>query len=464
MLGWRERLYSRQSSPDLPQYLNNVVDLVTSTLLPALTSEEAPPTSVLLYGPRGCGKSLVSQQALRVLSNEVKCLNHITLHGLLHSTPIRAWRHVAASLQRFDASQQDDLSTAAVEQCLGVISNALEKLCEREDAVLFVIDEFERFVTSSDGMSQTVLYSLLNLLQDARFRAACIVMTTAIDVTDGLEKRVKSRFTHRQIVMPLPTDATQVVPWIKGALLGGPDPEPRRSRKRPQVSRASTSRKLALSPIYKKSIAEHARLTHFLKSFIDAEDCSHLIDRKLARSRVLAPVLDAIDAALTSVLSDGEAILSEQNDQEMEHMFAKAISAFEENLFPSNATRDMLFTLSALELALLVALKKRESDNAKYDDSKRKLTFCDVFSEYESMSTPGRGMIKGKRDGEPTLPRDVAEKAWERLIECGLVVRIGCGPRDLRACYLAVEAATVDDVLQNHSLASTAMRKWGQSP
>ncbi|CAN8071335.1 unnamed protein product [Agarophyton chilense] len=462
MLSWRERLYSRQSNPQLPSYLTQVADLVSATLSPALTSDNVPPTSVLLYGPRGSGKSLVSQQALRVLSNEVKSLTHITLHGLLHNTPIRAWRHVAACLNCSHAGQQDDISTAAVEQCLGVISSSLQHLCDRKGAVVFLFEEFERFVTSSDGMSQTVLYSLFNLLQDARFRVACIVMTTSIDVTDGLEKRVKSRFTHRQIVLPLPTDASEVLPWIKGALLSNIESDPQRKRRRQQVTKSKRSRRLGLSTEYRRSLSDLGNLNQFFMRFTESNECVRLVNKKLARSRVMGPVLEAVDVSLASVLENCNVVLSEWNEKDIEDVLAKALSSFEQHLFPTDTTKEILFSLSALELAMLVALRKREAENSKCDDSKRKLAFHHVYSEYESMSNPGKGMVRGTRDGEPTLPRDVAEKAWERLVECGLVVRIGTGPRESRACHLSVESTTVDDVLQNHSLTSTAMRKWGK--
>lgn len=62
--------------------------------------------------------------------------------------------------------------------------------------VLFVLDEFDLF---AHHKNQTLLYNLLDVSQSAQAPIAVVGLTCRLDVLELLEKRVKSRFSHRQI-------------------------------------------------------------------------------------------------------------------------------------------------------------------------------------------------------------------------------------------------------------------------
>ncbi|PXF45701.1 Origin of replication complex subunit 4 [Gracilariopsis chorda] len=446
---WRARLFDAAAELPLPQPLRAARDLVVATLAPPLSSPLSPPTSVLLSGAHGSGKALLTRHALRALRRHHPRLTCITLHGLLHSTPIRAWRHVAAALQ---PRQQQHLRTAPVEHCLAVIAHELQQFRAAHNAILFVLHHFDAFVTSSQPSAQTVLYSLLNFLQDVTLRAACIATTSAVDVTDALEKRVKSRFTHRHIVLPLPRSATHLLPTVSQALLQPPTAlaHPTPKRKCNSKFRAPPSAPVSASQ-------------QFLRSFLDHPRCASLINTKLARNRAPAALLTAIDVSLTSFLSHNRLASQNLTAKKLNPLLQSALDTFEATLFPPAPQKHILLTLSALEIALLVALRKLDTPRTPFDDSKRKLTFDHAFRHYQALSTTGKGMLRGTRDGEPTLPKPVAEKAWEKLVESGLIVRVGTAPRHLRACHLAVEAAAVDEAIQQHNLASTEMKRWAKS-
>ena len=68
-------------------------------------------------------------------------------------------------------------------------------------SIVILLDEFDLFVTHP---RQTLLYNLFDIAQARKAPIAVIGLTTKVDVTEMLEKRVKSRFSHRYVYVPLP--------------------------------------------------------------------------------------------------------------------------------------------------------------------------------------------------------------------------------------------------------------------
>ncbi|XP_074071234.1 origin recognition complex subunit 4 isoform X5 [Macrotis lagotis] len=62
--------------------------------------------------------------------------------------------------------------------------------------VIFILDEFDLF---AHHKNQTLLYNLFDISQSAQTPVAVIGLTCRLDILELLEKRVKSRFSHRQI-------------------------------------------------------------------------------------------------------------------------------------------------------------------------------------------------------------------------------------------------------------------------
>lgn len=67
--------------------------------------------------------------------------------------------------------------------------------------MIFILDEFDLFTTHP---RQTLLYNLFDIAQARKAPIAVLGLTTKIDVVEALEKRVKSRFSHRYVHLPLP--------------------------------------------------------------------------------------------------------------------------------------------------------------------------------------------------------------------------------------------------------------------
>ena len=81
--------------------------------------------------------------------------------------------------------------------------------------MVFILDEFQEFATRS---KQTLLYTLLDILQSGETQMAVVGLTEKIDVVESLEKRIQSRFSHRQIFIP-PISFENKLDVIKSRLL-----------------------------------------------------------------------------------------------------------------------------------------------------------------------------------------------------------------------------------------------------
>lgn len=68
-------------------------------------------------------------------------------------------------------------------------------------SVIFVIDEFNLFAGHA---RQTLLYNLFDIAQARKAPIAVLGLTTRIEVIELLEKRVKSRFSHRSVLLSMP--------------------------------------------------------------------------------------------------------------------------------------------------------------------------------------------------------------------------------------------------------------------
>lgn len=63
-------------------------------------------------------------------------------------------------------------------------------------SVIYILEEFDLFCTHHN---QTLLYNLLDVSQSAQAPICVLGITCRLDVVELLEKRVKSRFSHRQV-------------------------------------------------------------------------------------------------------------------------------------------------------------------------------------------------------------------------------------------------------------------------
>ncbi|XP_011022840.1 PREDICTED: origin recognition complex subunit 4 isoform X1 [Populus euphratica] len=161
---------------------------------------EACNNSILLLGPRGSGKVAVLELVLSDLLEEYPdTITVIRLNGLLHSEDNCAFKEIARQLcmehhllfskmASFDDNSQ--FMIAMLREC-GLAHKT----------VIFSLDEFDLFAQGK----QRLLYSLLDAMQSVTSQAVVVGVSCRLDADQLLEKRVRSRFSHRKLLFLPPS-------------------------------------------------------------------------------------------------------------------------------------------------------------------------------------------------------------------------------------------------------------------
>lgn len=171
--------------------------------------------SMLVLGSRGSGKTAIIETIVSSLAKEHKNDFHVVrLNGFLHTDDRLALREIWRQLGRETDTEEeagkvtsyaDTMATLLAllshpEELQGSSGNQ-DGMTTTAKSIVIVLDEFDLFVTHP---RQTLLYNLFDIAQARKAPLAVLGVTTKVDVTEMLEKRVKSRFSHRSVYVPLP--------------------------------------------------------------------------------------------------------------------------------------------------------------------------------------------------------------------------------------------------------------------
>ncbi|NWX86818.1 ORC4 protein, partial [Nothoprocta pentlandii] len=173
--------------------------------------------SALIIGPRGSGKTTLLNHVLKELM-EIKQIREnllkVHLNGLLQTNDKVALKEITRQLHLENVVGDKVFGSFA--ENLVFLLEALRKGDRTSSCpVLFVLDEFDLFVHHKN---QTLLYNLFDISQSAQTPVTVIGLTCRQDVLELLEKRVKSRFSHRQIYLMNSFDFKQYIKIFKEQL------------------------------------------------------------------------------------------------------------------------------------------------------------------------------------------------------------------------------------------------------
>lgn len=119
------------------------------------------------------------------------------LHGLIHTDDKLALKSITAQLNMENVV--DGLVFGSFAENLAFLLTSLrsghKETCR---SVIFILEEFDLFCSHHN---QTLLYNLFDVSQCAQAPICVLGITCRLDVMELLEKRVKSRFSHRQIFL-----------------------------------------------------------------------------------------------------------------------------------------------------------------------------------------------------------------------------------------------------------------------
>ncbi|KAK3189440.1 hypothetical protein Dsin_029001 [Dipteronia sinensis] len=161
---------------------------------------EACNNSLLLLGPRGSGKIAVLELVLSDLLLEYPdTLSVIKLNGLLHSDDNCAFKEIARQLCM--ENQLLFSKMASFDDNSQFMITMLRECGLAHKTIIFVLDEFDLFAQGK----QRLLYSLLDAMQSVTSQAVVIGVSCRLDADQLLEKRVRSRFSHRKLLFLPPS-------------------------------------------------------------------------------------------------------------------------------------------------------------------------------------------------------------------------------------------------------------------
>lgn len=215
--------------------------------------------SMLLIGARGSGKTTVSRSALDELLTKLTYMQllegilsdlkrehandfHVVrLNGFIHTDDKLAvkeiWRQLGKEMEVDDdlinivslvaplapwasTDKMQNNYADTMTSLLALLSHPSEIMGTGDgvtsQSVVFIIDEFDMFAAHP---RQTLLYNLFDVAQSRKAPISVLGCTTRLDVVEMLEKRVKSRFSHRYVYLHLPRSLPAYWQMCKQGLL-----------------------------------------------------------------------------------------------------------------------------------------------------------------------------------------------------------------------------------------------------
>ncbi|QIX00672.1 hypothetical protein AMS68_006189 [Peltaster fructicola] len=390
----RKELLARAAGRQAFQQIDREAELATVATLIKQAVETGESNSMLLIGSRGTGKTALINEVLRAQQATHADEFHIVrLNGFIHTDDKLALRDIWRQLGREMKLEDKDTDVRSYADTLSMLLALLSRPQELDQStnpdqvtksVIFILDEFDLFATHP---RQTLLYNLFDIAQSRKAPIAVIGLTTRVDVVEALEKRVKSRFSHRYVHLA-PAKTLAAFTKICKATLTLPD----------DAQEAKAWNAAVESVMDNEHLALHTRkIYHRSKSIPD-----------FLTSMLMPLGTLPVDTAMTA--------------REIVDHFGSTTSMA--SLGPDSKL-DVLSALSSLQLALLICAARQ---NAIY--AAENITFNLAYEEYKAIA--GKAKLQATASGalgagSRVWGKDVARNAWTDLIGIGLIIEDGRG-------------------------------------
>ncbi|KAJ5753626.1 uncharacterized protein N7511_007779 [Penicillium nucicola] len=392
--------------------------------------------SMLLLGSRGCGKTAIVESIISSLAKEHRNDFHVVrLNGFLHTDDRLALREMWRQLGR-ETHTEDD--AAKVSSYADTMATLLAMLSHPEElfgasggggataakSIVILLDEFDLFVTHP---RQTLLYNLFDIAQARKAPIAVIGLTTKVDVTEMLEKRVKSRFSHRYVYVPLPRSFEN----FSDACLGSLDLN--ESEMAGIADELGTERSLVESDKWKTLLDGWQE---YLQHMWNDKDLQFHLRRIYNQTKTpkefftsaLLPISDLLQSVSTPDPQTTPQIPTPK-------AFTSQPLSCPDPAPPPFSTSITSSSPSSLPLALLVAATRLAALFDPGTDGSQSMTplalsFPAAYAEYVRLLTSAK--TNASVSGAAATPgrvwgRDVARESWEKLLSWGLVTPVGSG-------------------------------------
>jgi len=378
------------------------------------TVEKGESNSLLVLGPRGVGKTALVSHVMRKAAaipswrdNAVR----VELSGLIQTDDKLALRDITKQL-KLENVVGDRVFGSFAEHLSFLLASLKTGDSTASKPIVFILDHFECFCSHKN---QTLLYNLFDVAQSKAVPITVIGVSSEIDVTELLEKRVKSRFSHRHLyIWPVSKleEYLDIVSWM-----------------------------LRLTGDQFVSWNEN------IQKLIDSKGFKKLMEQKVfAVDKSLRHLKQVLHGAVVRMVQAGDTLL------QLNHLDTGVDLG---GNLETNSMIDLIRDLSVTEICILIAIKHLEDI---YDGEP--FNFEMMYHEF----------VKFKRRKFSTLPddRSVLSKCWENLLELELVSAKGGGGRggvqEQYSLHVSqVPASNLKQALEKYPNCPTEVIQWFSS-
>ncbi|XP_077452137.1 origin recognition complex subunit 4 [Stigmatopora argus] len=378
------------------------------------TAVDGESNSVLIVGPRGSGKTTLLKCVLRDLLREKEVQNNLMqvhLNGLLQTDDRVALKEITRQLN-LENVVGDKVFGSFAENLVFLLEALKKGNRSTTRPVLFVLDEFDLF---AHHKNQTLLYNLLDVSQSAQAPVAVVGLSCRLDVLELLEKRVKSRFSHRQISLFDGLKFTQYLERVKSQLSLPDDFPDKRFAQKWNCSVQTCCDDKSVDEVLQR---------HFNFS-TDFRSMHMLLMLCLSRISTVNSTIKPADVLEAS------------------------------RLYFSDAKSNMLHGLSILELCLIIAMKHL-SDIYEGEP----FNFQMVHNEFKKF-------LQRKSNSMYNFEQPIVMKAFEHLQELEFILPVDSSSvktqREYQLMRLLLDNSQIMDALQKYPQCPTDIKQWGMS-
>ncbi|KAK9473677.1 origin recognition complex, subunit 4 [Dipodascopsis tothii] len=459
------KVHGRRRVPlvGLDEVYNKIYSLMEQTVT------EGEGNSCLLIGPRACGKTAVVETALAELRRQhpYEFLT-VRLSGFAQTDDKMALREISTQLEAERAAMdapadRDDTEGRArrSKPSSEVMARLLALLAHPEEhgtsydvvSIVVVLDEFDRFTMHA---RQMLLYNLFDIAQSRKAPVCVIGVSARMNAGDMLEKRVKSRFSHR--VLQVAPAATVGAFW--------------------QVARQclTVERDAAGQYVLRDGPAKTPALA------AAAESWNRNVDELYAdASGAVRQLVERVFVTTKDVrqLCLAWAVAVAMAGARYPHMTPRMVT--DHSIQPLDSQLEYVLGLSELELVLLICATRVElkyttgadgEQTVAKKDGPGVINFNIVYDEYHSLS------VKSKLDRNAAgsivdsvvriWGRELAMAAWENLESAQLIVPQtgpvngggdGAGSREMKSMLSEVSMGELAEIVQAMDVPDT-VKAW----
>jgi origin recognition complex subunit 4 len=462
-----ERITGKRPSPlvDLDAEYKSVHQIIEQTV----TAGEG--NSMLVIGARGSGKTALVNKVLSEVAKDNGGEYHVVrLNGFIHTDDKIALREIWRQLGKEMDIEEDGSGPGknyadTLTTLLALLSHPSEQTGEITDqvakAVIFIMDEFDLF---AQHPRQTLLYNLFDIAQSRKAPIAVLGLTTRIDVTNSLEKRVKSRFSHRYVHLSLAKTFTSFQEMCKAGLIIEAEHLSVEERGILEGGAKHSSTNATLAKNGKKDAKQDMLPEWNANINVSSRHACTMCTTNTPQKLFAAPTFltqhlaphfyrtKSVSAVLNSFFLPTATLSADTPFAPSNTLSAPDSKLF---LIPSLSTLALSLLISAARLDII-----HDSDTCNFNMA---------YDEYVTLSSKARiqsavGGMSASGSVSKVWSKDVARREWENLVELGLVMPViqgQAGGFGMIRCDVALEE--IGAVLAGEKGMDRHLEKWCKS-